>query len=366
MMKSLKMLWNQLVMELKLFLRDRATVFWTFFFPVFMILLFGYVFNTPDVFRIDVGVADEDRSTESFALFESLLRVPVLSIEPGTTAELRKAIEKNEKGMVIIIPDGYAASLASRNATVEILYNPAQQQFLQVLQPLLQEIINRKNWEIAGMPPPIRIEATPLQPTERAQSYIDFLVPGLIGFSLMATCLFSVGVVVVSYREKGKLRRLAVTPLPKSIFIAGQILTRYLIVLLQAVLLIVISIVLFDVRMIGGIVSFFIALTIGMFAFIAIGYSIASIAKTPETASGIANVLFLPMTFLSGVYFSVDGLPEYLQPLVEFLPLTHLVNAIRSIFNNGTALLELLPEVGILAAWMVICFAFSVKKFKWE
>ncbi len=365
-MRTLKMLWRQLIMELKLFLRDRATVFWTFFFPVFMILLFGYVFNTPDVFKIDVGVADEDRSDQSFALFESLLKVPTLSIEPGATSEMRKAIQNNEKGMVISIPDGYAESLANHNATIEILYNPAKQQFLQVLHPLLLQIVNRKNWEIAGMAPPIHQEATPLQPAQQAQSYIDFLVPGLIGFSLMATCLFSVGVVVVSYREKGKLRRLAVTPLPKSIFIAGQILTRYLIVLLQAGLLIGISIVLFDVRMVGDAFSFFIALTIGMFAFIALGYGIASVAKSPETASGIANVLFLPMTFLSGVYFSVDGLPEYLQPLVEFLPLTHLVNAIRSIFNNGVALMDLLPEMGILAAWMVICFTFSVKKFKWE
>ena len=365
-MRKLRMLWGQLIIEMKLFLRDRQTVFWNFFFPTFMILLFGYVFNTPDVFKLDVGIADEDRSQQSFALLDALLKIPVLNIEPGASHELRQALEKDEKKLVVIIPNGYENDLKNRNAQIEILYNPAQQQFLQVLHPLLMEIINRKSWEIAGMPPPIKIESTPIQPLEQGQSYIDFLVPGLIGFSLMATCLFSVGVVVVSYREKGKLRRLAVTPLPKSIFIAGQILKRYIIVLVQAVLLIGISAVLFDVRMVGDPLQFFIALTVGMFAFIALGYSIASVAQTPETASGIANVLFLPMTFLSGVYFSVDGLPDYLQPLIEFLPLTHLVNAIRGIFNNGATLDNFLPELGILAVWMVVCFTFSVRKFKWE
>jgi ABC-2 type transport system permease protein len=362
----LKMLWGQLIIEMKLFVRDRPTVFWTFFFPVFMIFLFGFVFNKPEAFKLDAGIADEDRSQQSHELLAAIVQIPVLNIEPGTAEEMRQAIQNNDKGMAIIIPKGYADSLNQRRANIEILYNPAQQQFLQILHPLLLEIVNRKSWEIAGMPPPIRINATPIQPLEREQSYIDFLVPGLIGFSLMATCLFSVGVVVVSYREKGKLRRLAVTPLPKSVFITGQILNRYFIVLLQAILLIGISIILFNVQMVGSLFQFFIALTVGMFAFIALGYAVASVAQTPETASGIANVLFIPMTFLSGVYFSVEGLPGYLQPLIKFLPLTHLVKAIRSIFNQGVLLSELLPEMGILAVWMVASFVFSLKKFKWE
>ena len=105
-MHKLRMLWGQLIIEMKLFLRDRATVFWTFFFPIFMILLFGYVFNTPDVFKLDVGVADEDRSDQSFELFIALAKVPMLNIEPGASDEMRQAIQNNDKGLVIIIPKG--------------------------------------------------------------------------------------------------------------------------------------------------------------------------------------------------------------------------------------------------------------------
>ena len=193
-----------------------------------------------------------------------------------------------------------------------------------------------------------------------------YLVPGLIGFSLMSTCLFSIGVVVVSYREKDKLRRLAVTPLPKAIFISGQILNRYLIVLLQAVLILAIALSFFEVTLVGSAIHLFAVLTVGMMAFIAIGYAVASVSATTETASGIANVLFLPMTFLSGVYFSVDGLPGFLQPLVEILPLTHLVRAIRAVFNEGLTVLDVWPQLAILAGWFVACFLFSVRRFKWE
>ncbi|MEE9186743.1 MAG: ABC transporter permease, partial [Bacteroidota bacterium] len=145
-----------------------------------------------------------------------------------------------------------------------------------------------------------------------------------------------------------------------------QIFNRYFIVLLQAFLLIGLGMLVFNVHMEGDMLSFLVLLTVGLLAFIALGFLIASVANTTQTASGIANVIFIPMMFLSGVYFSVDGLPKFLKPLVEFLPLTHLVRAIRAIFNNGVPLTSVLPEMGILAAWMVVCFALSVRLFRWE
>jgi ABC-2 type transport system permease protein len=139
-----------------------------------------------------------------------------------------------------------------------------------------------------------------------------------------------------------------------------------MIVLMQAILIIGLAMLLFDVKIVGRVFDFFIALTIGMIAFISLGYAVASIAKTPESASGIANLLFIPMTFLSGVYFPADSLPGFLQPLVKVLPLTHLVNAIRDIFNQGAGLFEVGTELTILLGWIVVCMIFSINRFKWE
>jgi len=118
--------------------------------------------------------------------------------------------------------------------------------------------------------------------------------------------------------------------------------------------------------MVGNPLTLFIVLTVGMLAFISIGYAIASMAKTTESASGMANVLFFPMIFLSGVYFSVENIPVYLKPIVAFLPLTHLVHALRSVFNEGASLVAVSPQLLILLIWFIICFLFSVYKFKWE
>ena len=362
----MKMLLGQLVIEMKLFLRDRPSVFWTYFFPLFLILMFGLVFNSPDRIRFTVGVADADNTPASETLLAELSKQPMLMLEPGRRDSLEAAIARGELGVMIAIPDGYGAALRGDSALVVVRYHPDEIAAWQVVASVLGEVVNTVSWAALGRERPIAIEAASVRGARQEPGFMDFLVPGLIGFSLMSTCLFSIGVVVVSYREKGKLRRLAVTPLPKAIFIAGQILNRYLIVLLQAVLILVIALSFFKVTLVGSAIHLFAVLTVGMMAFIAIGYAVASVSATTETASGIANVLFLPMTFLSGVYFSVDGLPGFLQPLVEILPLTHLVRAIRAVFNEGLTVLDVWPQLAILAGWFVACFLFSVRCFKWE
>ncbi|MGH1366858.1 MAG: ABC transporter permease [Calditrichia bacterium] len=360
------MLYQQIKMELKLFIRERQTVFWTFFFPAFLIVIFGYVFNQPDVIRFTVGVVDEDWSPASQKIVGELSRVNALFVEPLTREEADDLLRRNELGSVVVIPEGYAEALRQQNAQINLMYHPAQEQLNDLVRLMLDKIVLAENSSFLSRKLPITLTQTAIEAERGAVSFLDFLVPGLIGFSLMSTCLFSIGLVVVSYREKGKLRRLAVTPLPKWKFIAGQILARYVIVLAQAGMLIGLAMVLFGVKMVGDFFPFFFALSIGMFAFIALGYSIASIAKTTESASGMANVLFIPMTLLSGVYFSSDGLPAFLQPLIEALPLTHLVRAIRAIFTNGAGLSNVFPELLILTCWTIACFAFSIKRFKWE
>ncbi|MEL6821941.1 MAG: ABC transporter permease [Calditrichota bacterium] len=362
----MNMLWQQVKMELKLFIRERQTVFWTFFFPAFLIIIFGYVFNQPESIRFTIGFVDEDTSVESHRIYGELSRVNALFVEPLMRFEAEDLLRRNEIGSVVYIKEGYADSLKQGRAQIHLLYHPAQQQLNDLVRLMLDKIVLAENSAYLDTQLPITLTQQKIEADRGAVSFLDFLVPGLIGFSLMSTCLFSIGVVVVAYREKGKLRRLAVTPLPKWKFIAGQILARYVIVLAQATMLIGMAVFLFDVQMLGGIFTFFIALSIGMVAFIALGYAIASIAKTTESASGMANVLFIPMTLLSGVYFSADGLPGFLQPLVEALPLTHLVRAIRGIFTNGASLSSVLPQLLILTGWIITCFAFSVKKFKWE
>ena len=362
----MRMFWQQLRIEMILFLRDRQTVFWTYFFPLFLILIFGFVFSRENMFTLHVAIVDNDDSQESRNIISILDTIPALRLHQSAQEIVEEVIRHNIRKFAIRIPKGYADRLREGNAVVEILYNQEEQNNLNILQSIIQKQITQKNWQLIAVKPPIEIQTKSITTFRAEQRYIDFVVPGLIGFSLMSTCLFSIGVVVVSYREKGKLRRLSVTPLPKYIFISGQIVNRYIIVLLQALLLIGVAMMLFKVKIIGNPFSLYVVLTIGMLTFISIGYAIASMAKTTESASGMANVLFFPMIFLSGVYFSVENMPLFLKPVVAFLPLTHLVHALRAVFSDGAALIDVMPRLVILVIWFIVCFLFSIYKFKWE
>ncbi len=361
-----QMLMQQIRLEMKLFLREKRTVLWTFLFPVFLILTFGLLLTEPDLLRFDIQVVDEDHSPQSQQIVGALAALPVVNVEPAGRDEALIKLRAGEGSVVIVFASGFGAAATVDSAIVELYYDPAQEPVRELVSSLLRQVIDEQNWALIKRSKPINIHETAATLFQERLRFMDFLVPGLIGFSLMFTCLYSIGIVVVSYREKGNLRRFAVTPLPKSIFIWGQILNRYMIVLMQAVLIIGLAMLLFEVRIVGRVFDFFVALTIGMITFIALGYAVASIAKTPESASGIANLLFIPMTMLSGVYFPADSLPGFLQPFVKILPLTHLVNAIREIFNRGASLPDVSTELLILGLWIVACLLFSINRFKWE
>ena len=163
-------------------------------------------------------------------------------------------------------------------------------------------------------------------------------MPGLIGLNLLSTGLFSVGMVTVAYREKGKYRRLAVTPLPKWVFLVGQILQRVTVGAAADDLLLVAAWLGFHITNQGSYLLFGALVVFGTATFIAMGFALSSFASTVETYGAISNLAFFPMMLLSGVYFRLDGAPQWLQKAVLILPLAPFLRALRAVFNDGATL----------------------------
>ncbi|HET7451868.1 MAG TPA: ABC transporter permease, partial [Thermoanaerobaculia bacterium] len=219
---------------------------------------------------------------------------------------------------------------------------------------------------VAGSPEPQRIPVVLESPGHaRANSYAAFLVPGLIGLNLLTMGLFTVGMVTVSYREKGKYRRLAVTPLPKWVFLMGQILQRITVVAVQTVILLAAARWAFHVRNLGSYATFALLLAFGTAAFIAMGFALSSFASTIEGYGAISNLVFFPLMIFSGVYFRIDGAPRWMQAAVYALPLAPLIRALRAVFNDGATLAGHGVGLAILAAWGTAAFFFAVKRFRW-
>ncbi len=197
-------------------------------------------------------------------------------------------------------------------------------------------------------------------------NYVDFLMPGLIGFSLLFTSLSSMAGSLVYARQQRILRRLTVTPLPKSVFISSWIIFLYVVIILMALFLIMVSRLVFDVQMKGGILSVLVVLTVGSLTFLAFGVALGARIRKIKTATSISQILLISITFLSGVFFPLHMLPGFLEFLVEFIPLTHFINAMRAVFNYGSPLSSIWYELSVLFAWMVACFLIALKTFCWN
>ncbi|MFC1475393.1 ABC transporter permease [Candidatus Zixiibacteriota bacterium] len=363
------MLLGQINLHMKLFLREKASVFWSYAFPVFLILLFGTIFggNDQQPFKMRVGVADLDQSFFSRILVDSALaQIPTFRVVEGDQDSLLDELRDGTGVMVVEIPPGFGEQLLDTGVNVRVHYNESNIRYNALAQGIMQVIEYHFAQRMSGLQPPMKFENVEVGNIAEDWDYIDYLLPGLIGISVMSTCLFSIGFVLTSYREKGNLKRLQVTPLPKWVFVTSIIIQRYLIILSQAVLLLVIAIVVFGAQINGSLWEGWAFLTLGMLAFISLGFLIGARIARAETGAGIANVIFFPMMFLSGTFFPVDNLPGFLQPLLKILPLKYLVEGLRKILVEDASILSLGLENAVLAGCTIVFFLISLKIFRWQ
>ena len=201
---------------------------------------------------------------------------------------------------------------------------------------------------------------------ETGARYIDFVVPGLLGMNLMGSAIWGMGFAIVEARQKKLLKRMVASPMPRWQYMASFILSRLAMLVIEVVVFVGFSRLAFGVPIRGSLVDLGILCLITSLAFSALGLLIASRAKTMEAASGLMNLVMLPMWILSGVFFSATRFPAVIQPLVRALPLTAAIDALRSNMLQGVGLNHLMMPVLILLAWLVVPFAVTMKIFRWR
>ena len=200
----------------------------------------------------------------------------------------------------------------------------------------------------------------------RSQSYLDFLVPGLLAFTLMQISVSGSGFNLVEYRRKGILKRLFVTPVRPRDFILGLVIARLLLCLVQLSVLLGVAIFFLKVRIAGDLVSLYSVIVLGTIIFLSLGFCLGSLAKTQQAILALGNLFIFPQMFLSGIFLPIDSLPELIQPLAKLLPLSFVAGALREISNNGLALWEILPQLTGLGVWLAIGFLLATRLFVWK
>ncbi|NWJ39989.1 MAG: ABC transporter permease [Geothrix sp.] len=350
------MIWRQFVMEWRLYSRDRVAMFWTFAFPVVLLLGFGTIFRDGGGPKLSVVRVQSPVPTPRDEALDQALKDLHLQVQSLPKAEAEARWSRGETAAQLE-PDGAGYRLrlnsylmAQAGATAGL----ANQAWL-VAQARL-----------SGAPEPQRIPVQVESPGhKRSTNYASFLLPGLLGLNLVSMGLFSVGMVNVSYREKGKFRRLAVTPLPKWIFLLGQVLHRLTVTVVQAAILLLVGRVVFGIQNQGSFLDLLLVMTLGTGCFMAFGFALSGFAETSEGYAAISNLVFFPLMMLSGVYFTLDSAPAWLQHLVAGMPLAPFIRALRAVFNDGAGLAGHGVGLVIVLAWGLAAFVLAVRRFRW-
>jgi ABC-type multidrug transport system permease subunit len=201
---------------------------------------------------------------------------------------------------------------------------------------------------------------------EPGSRYIDFLVPGLLGMNLMGSAIWGMGFTIVDSRRKKLMKRLAATPMPRHYYLLSFLLSRLGLLVVEVGVVLGFGALVFGVPLRGSLPQLLLLCMLGSLSFSALGLLIASRARTIEAVSGLMNFVMMPMWIVSGVFFSAQRFPDAVQPIIKALPLTAIINALRLNMLQGAPLSQLTPQIGVLAAWLVVCFTVALSVFRWR
>ena len=341
--------------SVRMIYRDRQALFWALVFPILFAIVFG-LFGFEDAPEVEIELYG-DRGTALYqAIDEGLASVDsftVTKVDDATGAA--EHVREGETDVVVGVSD----------ATVDILYNRTNFETNRFALAAIGQVVDDANLEAAGIEEPaVTVEAMAVAGADI--TYYDFLLPGLVAMGLMNASIGGMAVAIARFREQKILRRILATPLDPNRFLAAQVGARLVLAVVQAALILGVGVFVFGATIHGDVVWLFVLAMFANLIFLNIGFAIAGRARNPDAADGMANAIALPMLFLSGTFFPTDTLPEVLQTVVAFLPLTPLLEAMRIVAVDGEPISAAGPQLAVLSAWVLVSFAIARALFRFQ
>jgi ABC-2 type transport system permease protein len=338
--------------RLREFVREPAALFWVYGFPILLALGLGLAFRDRPVESIPVDVATDGHAGRAAAeeCARQLAADGRLKVTLTTLGEGRNRLRTAKTGLVMV-PTAAAPGY-------EVWADPNRPDSALARAAVDAAMLRAGNPKAVA--PAVR------ESDEPGGRYIDFLLPGLIGTGLMGGGLFGVGFMIVDLRVRKLLKRYVATPMRRRDFLLSLMLSRLLFVVADVAVLLLAGYLLFGVTVRGDWLALAVLVLLGGVAFTGVGLLIASRARTTETVGGLMNLVMLPMYVLSGVFFPVSHFPDAIQPVIQALPLTALINGLRAVINDGASWPALAVPGGVLAAWAVASFALALRLFRWQ
>ncbi|TAK89565.1 ABC transporter permease [Patescibacteria group bacterium] len=350
------------------YFRSRIAIFFSVFFPLLLLFVFGFLYsNNKDVsFKVALFNNSNTEFAKQFAT--NLDQVKALSIQKDLTDmdAAKEKMNRSEIDAIIELPPEFG-QINSQNfpsGQVKVLYSQNSQQAGQTIGSVLQGILDGVNVQLTKIQPPLTVKAE--STADQGLTAFDYAFPGLIGFSLLGLGIFGPLNMLPAEKKTGALTRLRVTPLRPSQFIISYMFSSLATGVLSITAMFLVAITLFEFHLVGNLLVFALFTIFGAIMIFGIGVGVGGWASDEKQAAPLGNIITFPMMFLSGIFFPRYLMPEWLQGVTQFIPLTPVIDGMRLILTEGKTFIDLGPQLGLMAIWTVVVYTIAFRVFRWD
>jgi ABC-2 type transport system permease protein len=335
---------------LKGFYRDKATLFFTFVFPLMFLIVFGLLFRDAGAEKITIGAVGEG---------------PVITAL-GETGALELESYDNADEAVAKVRDGdLPAVVIEHGDDITLRFAASDQTQAGAVNDIVNGVVSQMNLAATNQPPRFRLDASNVE--DSSLKPIQFITPGIMSWGVATTAVFGAALTLVSWRKKQVLRRIRLAPVHASTVLSSRVVVTVGVAIVQAMIFLGIgALPVFGLRLVGTWALALPVFLLGVLAFFAIGMLVGAFCKTEEAATGAANIVVLPMAFLSGTFFPIDQSPPWMQSVSNVLPLRHMNDGIMDFLVRGQDASALVVPCLVLAGFTLVVGAIAAKVFQWE
>lgn len=356
------------------FFRDRLSIFFGILFPLIFLFVFGSISGNSNN-NISFKIALENDSSTQFAreFAQQIKSSKTFKVDPDihTLEAAREKMGRGQLDATLVLPKDFGTVRTGQKyptGTVQIYYTnnnaTAGQQLATQLQGAFNDPKNGINVKLTGITPPFSAAGNELK--QSSLTNFDYTFAGLVGFAIIGMGIFGPVNVFPELKKQGILRRLHTTPLKVWQYFLSTMISQAIIGLVSLAVMFAVAITVFHLHVVGNWLELIVFLVFGIITILGLGLAIGGWAKNERQAAPLSNIIVFPLMFLSGTFFPRFLMPQWLQSVSNYLPLTPVIDGIRLIATEGQHLSGLGPQLGLMAIWLVVIYAIAFRVFRWE
>lgn len=367
--KSLYTVLTLVRINTKRFFRDRLAIFFTVVFPLIFLFVFGSLNSGNNDVSFRVAVVNQSDSTFAKDFVKQSNESKILKVDQDVTTldAAKDMMTKSQLDATIVLPENFGDVLPGAqypSGKAKIVYTNNNQQSATALSSILDAQFKAINEQFVSVQEPFGVTSEQLN--ERSLSPFDYTFAGLLGFAIIGMGIFGPVNVFPELKKMGILRRLSTTPLRVWQYFLSTMIGQAIVGLLSLSIMFLVAILVFGLNVVGNYFELALFLLLGIICILGIGLALGGWAKNERQAAPLSNIIVFPMMFLSGTFFPRFLMPDWLQNISNFLPLTPVIDGIRLIATEGARLSEVMPQLGLIGLWTVVIYAIAFKVFRWE